>query len=75
MPTQSGGKWRRQNGKLVQVSEPAKEQRFGAHAVHPSEVSTRESKSEAPAAAPSEAVSAAKTKAPVKGNDDASATT
>lgn len=75
MPTQQGGKWRRQNGKLTQVSEPTKEQKYGAHAVHPSNVKPSESKAVAPAAAPTAAPSAAKTKAPVKGDSDANTTT
>lgn len=76
MPTQQGGKWRRQNGKLTQVSEPTKEQKYGAHAVHPSKVKPSESKAVAPAAVPSKAnTSAAKSSTNVKGKDDADTAT
>ncbi len=74
MATKQGGKFRRQNGKLERVSEPAKPQRYGAHDVHPSTVDTR-SAAVAPTAAPAVAPSSAKTKAPVKGDSDANATT
>jgi hypothetical protein len=74
MDTKQGGKFRRQNGKLERVSEPAKQQRYGAHAVHPSKVVTSESTAKAPTAAPAVAPGSAKTKAPVKGNSDDTAT-
>lgn len=64
MPNQQGGRWRREKGKLTQVAEPPKEQRYGAHAEHPS-------KAEAPKPAPAKAPSAAKSSANVKGKDDA----
>lgn len=69
MATKQGGKFRRQNGKLERVSEPAKQQRYGAHDAHPSTVGTQRT-AVAPTAAPAAAPSSAKTKAPVKGNSD-----
>lgn len=71
MPTKQGGSFRRQNGELEQVTKPPKEQRFGAHAEHPSQRKTK-----APAAAPSKATtSAAKSSTNVKGKDDADTAT
>lgn len=70
MPTKQGGKFRRQNGKLERVTKPAEQQRYGAHAEHPSK-----HKAKAPAAAPAKAPSSAKTSTNVKGTDDADATT
>ena len=73
MATKQGGKFRRQNGKLERVSEPAKPQRYGAHDVHPSTVGAQRT-AVAPTAAPAVAPSSAKTKAPVKGTSDDAAT-
>jgi hypothetical protein len=75
MPTKQGGSFRRKNGELEQITKPPEQQRYGAHAVHPSKVSTDDSKAKAPAAAPSKATtSAAKSSTPVKGDSDANAT-
>jgi len=73
MATKQGGKFRRQNGKLERVSEPAKQQRYGAHDAHPSTVDAKRT-AVAPTAAPAVAPGSAKTKAPVKGNSDDTAT-
>lgn len=71
MATRQGGVYRRQKGELEQVVKPPEEQRFGAHAEHPSQ-----RKTEAPGAAPSKTnTSAAKSSAPVKGKDDADTAT
>lgn len=51
MGTRQGGVYRREKGKITQVSEPTKEQRFGAHAEHPSA-----SKAAVPATEPSKAI-------------------
>ncbi|RUR51526.1 hypothetical protein [Vreelandella populi] len=67
MPNQQGGRWRREKGKLTQVAEPPKEQRFGAHAEHPSVA-------EAHKPAPAKASSGAKSSTNVKGKDDVNAT-
>lgn len=75
MPIQQAGKHRRKNGKLAKVCEPASMQRYGAHAVHPGKTGDSKHITEAPAAAPSKASSAAKSSTPVKGDSDASATT
>lgn len=78
MPTKQGGKFRRKNGELTQVSEPAKQQRYGAHAEHPSKVESGKDKAVAaapvPATAPAAAPSSAKTVTKVKGKDDDAAT-
>jgi hypothetical protein len=74
MDTKQGGKFRRQNGKLERVSEPAKQQRYGAHDAHPSTVDAQRT-AVAPTAAPAVAPSSAKTKAPVKGDSDVNAAT
>ncbi|WP_447556427.1 hypothetical protein [Vreelandella sp. EE22] len=66
-PEQQGGRWRREKGKLEQVSAPAKEQALGAHAEHPS-------KAKAPKAAPAKANTGAKSTAKVKGSGDDSST-
>lgn len=63
MPNQQGGRWRRQNGKLTQVDEPSKEQRYGAHAEHPS-------RAEAPSASPAKAPSGGKATAKAKDDKD-----
>ncbi|MFI0472968.1 hypothetical protein ACGLWX_09665 [Halomonas sp. HMF6819] len=64
MPSQQGGRWRRdKNGELKQVEQPTQEQKFGAHAEHPS-------KAVAPKAAPSKATSGAKSTAKDKGADN-----
>ena len=75
MPTKQGGSFRRQNGKLEQISKPAKPQRYGAHKEHPSTAGAQKSTAVAPTAAPAVAPSSAKTSAPVKGDSDANATT
>jgi len=76
MPTKQGGSFRRQNGELTQISKPAKQQRYGAHAEHPSKVESGKEKAiaTAPAAAPAAAPSSAKTVTKVKGKDDDAAT-
>jgi len=74
MATKQGGKFRRQNGKLEQISEPAKQQRYGAHKVHPSTVDAQRT-AVAPTAAPAVSPGSAKTKAPVKGDSDVNAAT
>jgi|GEM_PF-1781500 len=74
MATKQGGKFRRQNGKLERVSEPAKQQRYGAHDAHPSTVDAQRT-AVAPTAAPAVAPGSAKTKAPVKGDSDVNAAT
>lgn len=74
MATIPGGKWRRKNGKLTQVSEPTTLQRYGAHAEHPSKRQV-EAPAEAPTAAPAIAKSSAKTAIHVEGKDDANAAT
>lgn len=75
MPTKQGGSFRRQNGELTQISQPAKPQRYGAHAEHPSKVESGKEKAVATAAAPAAAPSSAKTVTKVKGKDDANAAT
>ena len=74
MATKQGGKFRRQNGKLERVSEPAKQQRYGAHDAHPSTVDAQRT-AVAPTAAPAVSPGSAKTKAPVKGDSDVNAAT
>lgn len=74
MPTKQGGAFRRQNGELTQISKPAKQQRYGAHAEHPSKVESGKHKAAAPTAAPAAAPSSAKTVTKVKGKDDDAAT-
>ncbi|MED5558301.1 MAG: hypothetical protein VYB70_08980 [Pseudomonadota bacterium] len=59
MPTKQSGSFRRKNGELEQVTKAPKQQRYGAHAVHPSKVVTSESTA----------------KAPVKGDSDVNAAT
>ncbi|TKJ10204.1 hypothetical protein [Halomonas sp. 15WGF] len=75
MPTKQSGSFRRKNGELEQVTKAPKQQRYGAHAVHPSKVVTSESTAKAPSAAPAVTPSSAKTKAPVKGDSDVNAAT